>query len=294
MKSSGTFKIAVAVASLGRPGNLRALLESLSRQTVLPDQVMLSVERQEDLPDFSDMSLEVRTILGPRGTCPQRNRALDQLPEDIDLVVFYDDDFVPSRRSLEGIVEAFSKFEDVNSMTGRVLRDGILGPGITPQEAFEIVDAWDAQDHEKAPEIIEECLGCYGCNMAFRVSAIGSLRFDERLKHYGWLEDVDFGACMPGRCVQTDAFVGVHCGEKSGREKNGRPLGHAQIFNPVYLWRKGSIPLTFALNIMARNFLKNHLRFFFPEPWVDRKGRAIGNWAGLRQALISRGAGKTL
>ena len=288
MTQADPLNIAVAVASLGRPQNLRALLESLSKQTQLPRQVVLSVERPEDCPDLSGLNFEVEAVYGPRGLCQQRNRALDRLVPDVDVVVFYDDDFVPSRRSLQGVATAFAQFADTHAMTGLVLEDGILGPGIPPTEAKRIVEAWDAQEHAAQPKIMEERLGCYGCNMAFRVAAIADQRFDEQLTHYGWLEDLDFAARMPGTCIQTDAFVGVHCGEKVGREKNGRPLGHAQMVNPIYLWRKGSIPLYFAVDQMARNFLKNHARAFFPEPWVDRKGRTIGNWIGLRDALFSR------
>lgn len=294
MKPAQESKVAVAVASLGRPNNLRALLESLSKQTLLPHQVILSVETKADCPDLSGLNFEVETVFGPRGLCRQRNRAIDRLSPEVNFIVFYDDDFVPSQISLEGIAAAFSKFEDINAMTGLVLKDGILGPGIPPEEATEIVNTWDASHHWKAPEILTERKGCYGCNMAFRVNAIGRIRFDEHLPHYGWLEDLDFSARMPGKCIQTDAFAGVHCGEKTGREANGRPLGYAQMFNPIYLWRKGSIPLMFAVDQMSRNFLKNHALFFFPEPWVDRKGRAAGNWIGLVDAVFSREYQKNL
>lgn len=288
MTDTEQLKVAVAVASLGRPGNLRALLECLAAQTQRPDQVILSMEQPGDCPDLSGLPFEVETIFGPRGMTVQRNRALDRLARDVDVVVFYDDDFVPSRLSLQGMARAFSAFDDVNAMTGVVLQDGIKGPGIPPAEAAQIVRDWDAGRTLKAPEILEDRIGCYGCNMAFRVAAIGPIRFDEKLRFYAWFEDLDFSARVPGRCVQTDAFSGVHCGEKSGREKNGRRLGYAQIVNPVYLWRKGSLPFGFILLNIVRNFANNHLRLLRQEPWVDRRGRAIGNWAGLLHVLVSR------
>ena len=288
MTQGKRLKLAVAVASLGRPDNLRALLESLARQTRRPDQVVLSLEKSKDCPALDGFPFPVDTVFGPRGMTAQRNRALDQLAPDIDIVVFYDDDFVPSRLSLEGMAHAFSAFADVNAMTGVVLRDGIKGPGIPPAEAARIVQDWDEGRLLKAPEILEDRLGCYGCNMAFRVAAIGSVRFDENLKRYAWFEDLDFSARIPGRCVQTDAFAGVHCGEKSGRETNGRPLGYAQVVNPIYIWRKGALPFRFVFFRVARNVLSNHLRLFRQEPWVDRRGRAIGNWIGLGHVLFSR------
>ena len=288
MTDGSAMKVAVAVASLGRPGNLRALLERLSLQSQLPFQVVLSMEKPSDCPDLSGLHFDVETVFGPRGSSVQRNRALDRLSNNADIVAFYDDDFVPSILSIQGIAETFAVFGRVNSITGLVLKDGVNGPGISAEEATEIVNAWDADRVAKTPEIIEDRFGCYGCNMAFRVSAVGKIRFDESLKGYAWFEDLDFSARVPGRCIQTNAFAGVHCGEKAGREKSGRPLGYAQVANSIYLWRKGSLPFRFTFSSVLRHIAKNHIRMLHPEPWVDRKGRTIGNWAAIRDMIFAK------
>jgi hypothetical protein len=110
--------------------------------------------------------------------------------------------------------------------------------------------------------------------MVYRASAIGSCRFDERLRLYGWQEDVDFAASLSsrGRIVKTFAFSGVHQAVKYGRTSGVR-LGYSQVVNPLYL---------------VRNVLANHLKTFKPEPRIDRAGRMKGNWIAFRDLMLGR------
>jgi hypothetical protein len=123
--------------------------------------------------------------------------------------------------------------------------------------------------------------------MAFRADAIGDTRFDERLPLYGWQEDIDFAARLRprGRLAATHAFAGVHCGIKTARAP-GLPVGYAQVANPLYLARKGTMRAAYSLRLVARNLAANHLKSLGPEPWIDRRGRAAGNRLALRHALF--------
>lgn len=278
-------KVAVIVASLGRPDSLAALLERLAAQTLLPAQVILSLESRADAPPAQDHPFEVEHLFGPRGSCVQRNRGLDRLRPDIDAVVFYDDDFVPSRFAIAGIARLFARHPDVAGAHGLVLADGIGGPGISAGEAQRLVDAADAAGDPQTVSILARTHGLYGCNMAYRASAIAGVRFDENLPLYAWLEDLDFGGRVPGPLVHTDAFRGVHCGEKRGREQSGRRLGYSQVCNPVYLLRKATLPRRIAVRMILRNLIANHARLLRPEPWIDRPGRAVGNWLAILDIL---------
>ncbi|OHE86525.1 MAG: hypothetical protein A2579_09190 [Lysobacterales bacterium RIFOXYD1_FULL_69_11] len=281
-------KIGVIIASLGRPDSVAVLLDRLAGQTQWPSHVILSMESQADAPPARDYPFEVERIFGPRGSCVQRNRGLDRLHPDHDAVVFYDDDFIPSRFAIAGIARFFARHPDVAGAHGLVLADGINGPGIPPEDALRMVDAADAAGAPEDFTIFGRTHGLYGCNMAYRVSKIVGVRFDENLPLYAWLEDLDFGGRVPGPLVHTDAFRGVHCGEKRGREKSGRRLGYSQVCNPVYMLRKETLPRTVAFRMILRNVLANHARMFRSEPWIDRKGRAAGNWLAIRDVLLGR------
>jgi GT2 family glycosyltransferase len=283
-----SLSVAVVVASLGRPQNIAALLDCLVAQIRLPAQVILSMETSNDAPPDANYPFALEKIYGHRGSAVQRNRGLDLLNPDIDVVVFYDDDFVPSRFALAGMAQFFQDHPKLSGAHGLVLKDGIKGPGIAPETARGIVDAADAQGVPPPGRILKAETGLYGCNMAYRVSAIRDLRFDENLPLYAWYEDLDFGARVPGPMAYTDAFRGVHCGEKTGRERNGRRLGYSQIANPVYMLQKGTLGRKMVVRSILRNVVANHVRMFFPEPWVDRRGRVIGNWRALGDTLRGR------
>ena len=281
--------VAVVVATLGRPASAAALLMRLSQQTLLPIQVILSMESEADAPPITDYPFEVVRVFGPRGMTVQRNRGLDRLASGIGLVVFYDDDFVPSAFAIERMAEFFRRHPHVAGATGNVLVDGIGGPGLTPSEAVRIVDAYDETAHVPDYSIACRTHGLYGCNMAYRLSMIEGIRFDEDLPLYAWLEDLDFGGRITGGwLVKTAAFAGVHCGEKRGREKSGRRLGYSQVVNPIYMARKGSLPWRIAVTSPMLLILKNILFMVRPEPWVDRWGRAVGNWIGILDLIAGR------
>jgi len=281
-------RVCVIVATVGRPEALRTLLGHLQRQTLQPQSVILSIEKAEDCPALDGLTIPIKAVYGPRGLCQQRNRGLDASPQDSDIVAFFDDDYVPSRYALEGIVAAFERFPAAGGMNGVLLADGINGPGIDLHEAARTVEAVDLQRKSSSPNMLGRLQGLYGCNMVYRASAIGGERFDEALPLYGWQEDIDFSARLKGDKIKTDAFYGVHCGTKSGRETKGKRLGYSQIANNWYLLRKGTMTPRHALGLASSNVVANHLKMLNPEPWIDRRARAAGNWAALADLVRGR------
>lgn len=293
--STESARIAIILASKSRSDMLRRSLAFLDAQTLRPASVILSVtERADadfDIAEVLDPRIDGRVVYAPPGSCNQRNAGLDALGPDIDHVVFFDDDFFPSRYALAALARAFEAFPDVDGITGKLVADGINGPGISAAEAAEMLrqrdDAAGAADVAH-PKILRDTFGLYGCNMAYRVSALGERRFDVNLPVYGWQEDVDFAAQLPGRRVEIDTFTGVHLGTKTGRETRGEMLGYSQVVNPFYLWRKGTLSAGFSLQLVARNLAANHLKALRSEPWIDRPGRLRGNWAGLWDIVSGR------
>lgn len=288
MNATAELSVGIVIATLGRAANVATLLDRLAMQSRLPACVVLSMESTQDAPPARAYPFRLIELFGPRGSCQQRNRALDSLPPGIDLVLFLDDDYVPSRRLVAGLVRFFATFPAIAGASGRLLADGVIGPGITPQAAIALVEAEDAREEPPSLSVSPPHPGLYGCNMAYRTAAIGSCRFDENLPLYGWQEDIDFGSHIAGPLVYTDAFYGVHCGEKAGRENNGRRLGYSQIANPWYLRRKGTMPAGFARRLILRSLAANGARLLRPEPWIDRRGRLIGNGLALRDILLGR------
>ena len=278
----GRLTIAVIIATRGRADVAGRLIRHLGAQTRRPDRVILSVASPTDAPK---PAAGAEIVCGPAGLAAQRNSGLNAVA-DMDVAVFYDDDFVPAPGALEAIEQLFATRPEIAGATGHVAADGATGPEIADDAAADIC----RRLHLSPPPWAERpVIGLYGCNMAIRLSAAGGLRFDEALPLYGWQEDLDFGARLSARglVIRTTAFTGVHRGVKSARPVE-RGLGYAQIANPAYLMRRGDIPAWYLLRLMARNVAANHLGALMGGDGTDRMGRVRGNWRAFRDLARGR------
>jgi GT2 family glycosyltransferase len=278
--------VAVVVATLGRPAIVTATLNHLLETQVLkPAAVIVSCVVREDAGDAANLPA-VTVLTGPPGLAAQRNAALAALPAGIEVVVFFDDDFVADADWLAAAARTFRDDPQVVAFTGRVLADGIKGPGLSFNEAVRIMGAPNRSTDWSRIEPFSP----YGCNMAFRFSAIGDLKFDERLVLYGWLEDRDFGAALAkrgGRLIKCASACGVHMGVKSSRVAGDR-LGYSQVVNPIYMLRKGTMTVGQVAGQLFRNITSNVVGAVRPEPFIDRRGRLRGNVRGLADVLRGR------
>lgn len=281
-----TPKVAVIFATLGRPDVVsRTVRHFLATQRLTPASVIVSCATLEDAGDLVGLQ-GVKIVLSPLGLAAQRNTALDNLEPETDMVVFFDDDFIAHPDWLAEAAQVFDDERSVAGVTGHVIADGIQGPGIAFEEAVRLVE----QAVGTGKEHWVEPFSPYGCNMAFRASAIGSLRFDERLVLYGWLEDRDFGGQLAktgARLVRWSGCQGVHMGVKGGRT-SGERLGYSQVANPLHLMKKGTMKPRLVAGQIFRNIAKNLVRSLVPEPYVDRRGRLKGNILALRDGLTGK------
>lgn len=281
-------RIAVAIATTGRPGIVDQTAARWTGQTRPYDRLVFSLANDSDLGAAARALPGAEALTGPKGLTKQRNRILDHLGSDCDLVVFGDDDYVPSRRFLELTEKIFAANSKLAILSGWVVADGINTQGIAFEDAVEIVDDWDAHPERANPSIIP-MTHAYGCNMIIRPAAKSDLRFDERLPLYGWLEDLDFSRRMApyGEILRAHKIIGVHMGVKGGRQ-SGVKLGYSQVANPMYFVKKGTMPAGEAMKNIARNMTANAVKTLRPEPWVDRSGRLRGNLLALADALRGR------
>lgn len=281
-------KFVVCFATAGRRELMTETLRHLAKQTRAPDEVIIALASADDIDEsiFSELPYPVRVRIGPRGLTSQRNVALRSLSDE-GYIVFFDDDFLMAVDYLEECEKIFLARPDIAVITGEVVADGIIGPGLEVEHAKHLLDTLGPRE----ALVVRDIYNAYGCNMAYRVAHIKALKaeFDEALPLYGWLEDVDFSCRLAaaGRVVWTNACRGVHLGIKRARQ-SGLMFGYSQVANPIYLLVKGSIVPGKAFGQMSRNLLANAARVAFPEPWVDRRGRAKGNVLALRDLFLGR------
>jgi len=269
-------KLVVIIPTANRKTQVNRLLAHIELQQRPPDEVIVSAPDTTHVEPYQAKNFALTYVFGKRGLSAQRNQALEVALGSCDIITFFDDDFLPADNYLGLVSTAFAQLADVAVVMGHVVEDGARNTGLTFEQGLAALRF--AEAHCPTEPRIHEHVGAYGCNMSMRARLIGDLRFDERLVLYGWQEDIDFTSQLrrQGRVVGFNTIIGVHLGLKAGRVSGVR-FGYSQVVNPVYLISKGTVPAAFALELMARNIVANLIRSFWPEPWIDRRGRLRGN-----------------
>ena len=283
-------RIAVGIATRGRPEVLAEVLADLRLQRRPPDRVIVCHTVPEDVAGRAAAEPGVEFLTSPPGLPRQRNRILDAAAGDCDIVLFLDDDFLPAPDYLAVTEEVFRARPDAVVTTGHVIADGAKGPGISVEEGRTIL-ARDRYEGDRLATVPH--FNGYGCNMAVRMAVVRAhgIRVDETLPLYAWYEDIDFTRQLGrhGAILRLLGARGVHLGVKTARTP-GLRLGYSQVVNPVYLARKGTFPWSHAIPSAARHCAINLLRSLWPDPLVDRPGRLRGNLLGLWDLLRGRAA----
>ena len=279
-------KLVIGIPTIGRASILCEVLPEFARQTRQADRIIVCGTQPCDVEGVADVFPDAEILLSNPGLPKQRNAIL-AAASDADIVVFFDDDFLPDPHYLHEIERQMVCDEKIAVATGHVLADGIIGPGLLVRDGQLVLERAEITPNEVTP-----VFNGYGCNMAVRASLMraNDVMFDERLPLYGWQEDVDLSRRLAafGTIVKVPAARGVHLGVKLGRNSGVR-LGYSQIANPLYLsFKRRGYPLSWALKHMTRNVAMNVVRCLWPEPYVDRYGRLRGNMLALRDLVIGQ------
>jgi GT2 family glycosyltransferase len=274
-------RVAVLLATKGRAHAVAQLIRSLEKQSVAPSIVVVSATAAADVEAQLPTDLNIEYIFGPAGLTAQRNRALERARTLADVAIFFDDDFAPAGNWIEQCARLFETDPAIAGANGIVIRDGAKTPPISWQEAQQAIATWRPKNRP-----LSEVDDLYGCNMAFRMSAVDDLLFDERLVLYGWLEDKEFSrqAAKKGRLVLCNSLVGVHLGLKVGRV-SGKKYGYSQIVNAWYLHKKGALSRHEVCIHILKALAANAAKALRPETHIDRRGRFRGNLVGIIHLL---------
>ena len=293
--------IGVVVATLGRPGLIAPLLQRFREQTRRPDIVVLVGHQSADIPleaieDDNTGSFSTVVLYSPQGSSRQRNEGIrwfqhnTNLLEHDGILIFCDDDFVMRKDWVEAAYQSFQTDPSLAGLDGVVIADGVHKGSYSESDAVRILQH-GAQVLSRSDTRAQagEMASLYGCNMVARSSFVSETLFDEGMPFYGWLEDYDFSVRLGkfGRLRRSADLVGVHLGSTKTRSSGVR-TGYTQISNPCYLWRKGTMPLPVAAKYIFKNLVINLVKSPFPEEFVDRRGRVLGNALALFDLVAGR------
>jgi GT2 family glycosyltransferase len=254
-EDAASTRVAVVLASAGRPSLLAEALATCSAQCDVTFEGVVSVPDEQSLPSDRECLSGWRVVTGVRGLAAQRNAALDTL-DGVDIVAFFDDDAVLRPDYVANAVRFLDGHPHVVGLTGRVLLDGATTGEVDRTTA---ASALAQSTTDGGTGQWRESRELYGCNFVVRFSAAAHLRFDARLPLYSWLEDHDYARRLMkiGTLAKVDDCVIVHRAAASGGRQAHLRLGYSQVMNPVYLNRKGSFPAWLAAQQILRPVAKN-------------------------------------
>jgi GT2 family glycosyltransferase len=276
--------VAVIIASYRRPQVLAETLESLSRQTLKSFQLIVSVVSAEDCPQDGPLRETFQVCVGSAGSSVQRNRGMALLDPTVRFVAFLDDDVELAPEYLEKVREVFQHNEKLVAFSGYIV-EGHAEDRTKARQAL-------AEPASETGPIVEVSPqgGLYGCGMNVRREILEHEKFDERLRRYGWLEDADFGVRVKkwGSVGNSRVCRLYHLRAPQGRV-SGKAFGFAQIMNPFYLARKGTLSWREVWTNHAVKVVVSNLRgYLMSDKRVDRGGRLAGNWLACRRLVAGR------
>lgn len=299
----GKTPIRIVIATKGRPHEVTLLLASLASQSRPADIVVVVGTCAEDLADPAALEQAaigkieyIQLISEAAGSTFQRNVGLDWLDangffdDESGFLAFFDDDYRPATDWLAGCEETFASDPRIIGVTGLILADGIIGPGITETEAADyIAGTRPALSHWTDRPHLSQVDSGYGCNMAFRAHAARHTRFDEALPLYGWQEDTDYTGRTRkmGIMVTSRLCRGVHMGIKKGRTSGVRQ-GYSQIANPLHIARSGNMSWPRALEFVFRALAANTVKSALVRSMIDYPGRLRGNALAVGDLVTGR------
>jgi glycosyltransferase involved in cell wall biosynthesis len=244
-------RFSVVLATKGRPAVLRETLASVARCDPPPAEVVVvdgdESRSAEVVVRDLDVDVPARYLPSAPGLTVQRNLGLDRAEGDV--VVFVDDDTELDPGLFAALAEGYTD-AGVVGVTGRVLdRDlrrfgnmrsrwrALLPGGGREGSVTRFGYPRRVQDETREHDV-EYMLGGL---MSARVDVARRVRFDERLRGYGLLEDEDFSyrlsrlgrvRFLPSACV-VHRNVGAR--EKLAR---ARDFNRTVVVNRAYLFHK--------------------------------------------------------
>ncbi len=295
---------AIVLATYNRLSNVLIFLDSVARQTVQPDELIIvdaSAQKLTDDQKFLDLFVQSRfpcTKLVYTHTTPgltyQRNVGAAQATAEV--LHFLDDDTVLDADYLERMTEVFVSHPDYAGGMGSVKG---VGPKIKDRYRFIRTVFCMQRDHADGKFTVSgmpthtygtarfktvEVLG--GCCMAYRSWVFTTHHFDETLSRYSYMEDCDFS-----RRVSYDHPLFFN--PQAQLEHHHSPLARDRVEDNRAMFIRNYSYLFFK-NFYPRNRFKvvaywwTILGLFVEAAVMRDKAYLKGYWKGLQQYRTGR------
>lgn len=216
--------VSVIICTKDREKDLLECLDSLIAQTLLPEELVI-VDAGAENGTKGKLEEKVKTtpiklkyIRTQPGLTRQRNLGVKNSKGDI--VFFFDDDVVLDKDYLKNVLDIYASSDGeskIGGVSGKMLN---FNPPKLPIKIFRKLFFLSPNgmfppgffDHSFSPGERSNVKIFSGCNMSYRREVFKDFKFDENLKGYCFMEDVDFSfrVSQNHSLVQTSNATLVH------------------------------------------------------------------------------------
>lgn len=300
-------KLAFVVATKDRPEELRRMWGSVDRQTRPPDEVVIvdASERPISPDGFGPSCIALTCIRADKPSAAgQRNRGLEAVSPDMDLIGFLDDDAVLE----EDAVEAMLRFwESADGTVGGAAFNLVNHPpmDLEPLKRSRLAESlglYAKRPGAVAPSGFQTMIGFVerttwtdwlpsGASV-WRRDVFKLHKFDEWFGGYSYLEDLEFSYRVANRFrLAVVAEARYRHLQAAGGRGSGYAFGLREALHRIHFVR-GNPKLSIARCRMALG-LRMLMSVAFAAKTADPAffGRALGNAVGLVRSAMAEQAG---
>jgi len=257
-------ELSIVIPTYNRPKDLKDLLLSILRQTKLPKEVIVIDDsensRTRDLieeirKNFSQKRISLIYLHNPTRSSTSASRNQGTMHTTGEVILFLDDDVVLEKEYIEEILKIYRIYPNTIGVQGYITNTPKL-ENLSLRLRNQLCKIFFLYCLEKDlcrvlpsgantyPNEISKIIRCQwlqGCNQSFKSEVLKENKFDENLKRYSFLEDVDLSYRLfkkyPNSLYMTPHAKLFHKWSKAQR-LSVELLTYTQTINRTYFFYK--------------------------------------------------------
>lgn len=291
-------KLAIIVVTTGKYQGIKTLFDSIEGQTVKPGlAILVDANQRYSAEKLGKYSFPIKYVhTGPNSLTEARNIGIKNVPEDFKLVCFLDDDTALCDGALVNMFSFWSSasidtygaaFNIINSYDTPSMKMKELFLLNSSTKGRVLRSGFASSLYPTLVDLKTEWLS--GGNTVWRKDLFSEYKFDENLKGYGFVDDLDFSYKVGKKYklfVLAKARIEHFCATEY--TKRMFQFGFKEVVSRYYFLRKHkelSLVLFYwaHLGLITKGLMASIIHFNF-----SYFQRACGNVAGVSRVLLFR------